>query len=168
MGSAEFEHSVRKHQEGDIYQVEYTKKVVNYMKGKHYKRGMRLYKLTYEALARLLLADVCREDNLPESVSYHLQHEQTDVGQKFNSLLDDSSLRDLLIMSVEQASESPMSSFWVSFLEMVEILFLNYHSLRSQNWEEYLSSLRLMLPWIAAYDSLNYSSFCLLVCDEKS
>ena len=35
------------------------------MKGKHYKRGMRLYKLTYEALARLLLADVCTADDFP-------------------------------------------------------------------------------------------------------
>ena len=42
LGSAELKHSVRKHQEGDIYRAEYTKKVVNYMKGKYYKKDGRI------------------------------------------------------------------------------------------------------------------------------
>ena len=49
-----------------------------------------------------------------------------------------------------------MVSFWLSYLEMVEILFLHYHSMQDQNWEEYLLSMRLMMPWISAYDSMYY------------
>ena len=51
------------------------------------------------------------------------------------------------------------SQYWLSFLEMVEILLMNYHALRTQNWKDYLHSLKLMLPWMAIYDSLHYTRY---------
>ena len=50
--------------------------------------------------------------------------------------------------------ELPMVSFWLLYLELVEILFFHYHSIRYQNWEEYLFSMRLMMPWMSAYGSI--------------
>ena len=44
---------------------------------------------------------------------------------------------------------SEMSQYWLSCLEMVEILLMNYHALRTQNWKDYLHSLKLMLSWMA-------------------
>eukprot|EP00794_Sanderia_malayensis_P006688 gene6688-7444_t len=55
-----------------------------------------------------------------------------------------------------------MAKYWLSYLEIVEVLFMNYHALRSQNWEEYLLSLRLMLPWMAVYDQINYTRYMTL------
>ena len=55
--------------------------------------------------------------------------------------------------------DSPMASFWLSYLEMVEILFSHYHSMRDQNWDDYLLSIRLMMPWMSAYDSLHYGRY---------
>ena len=55
--------------------------------------------------------------------------------------------------------ESLMVSFWLSYLEMVEILFLQYHSIRAKNWEKYLLSMRLIMPWMAAYDSIHYGCY---------
>ena len=34
-----------------------------------------------------------------------------------------------------------------------------YHAIRTQNWEEYLIFIRMMLPWMSAYDSLHYSRY---------
>ena len=60
-----------------------------------------------------------------------------------------------------EALNSSKTRYWLSFLEMVEVLLLHYHSMRCQNWENYLLSTRLMLPWMAAYayDNLHYSRY---------
>ena len=51
---------------------------------------------------------------------------------------------------------------------MVEILTQNIHSLRTQNWSEFKSSLKLMCPGLKAYDNNNYSralpDFCAVLC----
>ena len=44
---------------------------------------------------------------------------------------------------------SDMAKYWLSFLEMVDMLFMHYHAMRTQNCKEYLTSIRLMLPWMA-------------------
>lgn len=49
-----------------------------------------------------------------------------------------------------------MAKYWMSVLEMTEILMLNLHALRTQNWEEFKASLRLMLPWMQIYDNSRY------------
>lgn len=56
----------------------------------------------------------------------------------------------------DQASGTPMARFWTSFLEMTEILMMNLHALRTQNWDEFKTSLRLMLPWLQIYDNSKY------------
>jgi len=33
---------------------------------------------------------------------------------------------------------------------------MNVHAVHTCNWEEYLISLREMLPWLIAYDQTNY------------
>ena len=40
---------------------------------------------------------------------------------------------------------------------MVEILFMNVDSLRIKNWKRFLSSIRLMMPWVMVYDQTNYN-----------
>ena len=52
-----------------------------------------------------------------------------------------------------------MARFWLSYMEMVEILYMHYHAMRTQNWEEYLTSIRMMLPWMLVYDILHYSRY---------
>ena len=52
-----------------------------------------------------------------------------------------------------------MVSFRLSYPEMVEIPFLHYHSVRDQNWEEYLLSMRLMISWMSAYDGMHYGRY---------
>ena len=52
-----------------------------------------------------------------------------------------------------------MAKFWLTYMDMVEVLMLNYHSLRSQLWDDYLTSVHLMMPWKAAYNHLHYTRY---------
>ncbi|KAG1664228.1 hypothetical protein GQR58_019910 [Nymphon striatum] len=49
--------------------------------------------------------------------------------------------------------------YWMSFIEMTEILMMNLHALRTQNWEEFKGSLHLMLPWMQIYDNDKYGKW---------
>ena len=40
---------------------------------------------------------------------------------------------------------------------MVEILVMNIHALRTQDWDAFKASLRMMLPWLRIYDNDKYS-----------
>ena len=51
---------------------------------------------------------------------------------------------------------APLAEYWISFMEMVEILTQNIHAIRTSNWNEFKSSLKLMLPWIQIYDNDKY------------
>ena len=49
--------------------------------------------------------------------------------------------------------------FWITYMKMVEILILNYTSLREQNWDNYLMSLQSILPWMASYNNVHHSRY---------
>jgi len=46
-----------------------------------------------------------------------------------------------------------LAEYWVTGMKMVEILTHNIHSLRTSNWTEFKSSLKLMLPWMQIFDN---------------
>ena len=55
-----------------------------------------------------------------------------------------------------EKSDSAMAKYWLSFLKMTEILMLNIHAVKTQNWEEFKASLRLMMLWLQVYDNDKY------------
>ena len=56
-----------------------------------------------------------------------------------------------------QKADTSMAKFWLSFIDMVETLIMNIYALRTQNWEAFKASLRMMLPWLRIYDNDKYS-----------
>jgi hypothetical protein len=46
------------------------------------------------------------------------------------------------------------------FLSMTDALMQNVHAVHICNWDEYVNSLRAMLPWMVAYDN-NMGDGCL-------
>ena len=72
------------------------------------------------------------------------------------SLEENDDLNILVETLFWDCKDSPMASYHISFMEMVETLTPNIHSLRTLNWNEFIFSLRDMLPWIAVYDNGNY------------
>ena len=105
------------------------------LKGKHYKRGMRIHKLIYEALLRLMI-DQLKELNPPDSsVTSKLKHFEgnssntTSFQEKFNIIFNDNDV-DRYIQSCFETirnMNSPMANFWLSYMKMAEIMFLHYH-----------------------------------------
>ena len=136
------------------------------LKGKHHKRGMRIHKLTYECLARLLVSSTADEQHPSQLFSAlnnlnNLVFGSDEYVDSFEDLLNDTDFRVLCKSCIENidVAESPMARFWLSYMEMVEILYMHYHAMRTQNWKEYLNAIRMMLPWMSAYDSLHYCRY---------
>ena len=127
----------------------------------------------YECLARLLISSTT--DDLPtlHSELNQLSNQVFDNDQyidAFEDLFIKTNFRNLVQTSVERIdiTNSPMARFWLSYMEMVEILYMHYHAMCTQNWEEYLISIRMMLPWMFAYDSLHYSRYPSLYWSEMN
>ena len=141
------------------------------LKGKHYKRGIRLHKLMYECLARLLISSII--DDLPtlNSELNQLSNQVFTCNQyidAFEGLFTNANFQNLVQTSVEQIDirNSPLARFWLSYMDMVEILYMHYHAMCTQNWEEYLTSTSVMLPWMFAYQILHYSRYLSLYWSE--
>ena len=49
-----------------------------------------------------------------------------------------------------------MADYWRDFLSMTDALMQNVHTVHVCNWDEYVSSLRVMMPWMVAYDNNRY------------
>eukprot|EP00794_Sanderia_malayensis_P000931 gene931-241_t len=134
--------------------------------GKHYKRGIRCLCLMYEALIRQIVQEsIGSGQHLQPETKEMLRILQKPLSTTRENLI---SAHDTLEASQEfsnfiskafeqlEHSESHMAKYWLSFLEMVEILMQNIHALRTQNWEEFKISLRSMLPWMQIYDNNKY------------
>ncbi len=138
------------------------------LRGKHHNRGIRIYKLVHEALIRVLISSNAELKPVPPLVlslvekirSVKEQDKEMRI-EIYEDLRADTSFKSYLkdLYASIEASSSSRTRYWLSFLEMVEVLLLHYHSMRCQNWENYLLAIRLMLPWMAAYDNLHYSRY---------
>ena len=54
-----------------------------------------------------------------------------------------------------------MQKFWISYLEMVELLLKLIYTQQAGDWHLHLESLKKAIPWAFAYDRYNYSRYSL-------
>jgi len=52
-----------------------------------------------------------------------------------------------------------LSSLWMSYIDMVDILLGLIRASREGDWLLHLKSVRDMIPWCFAYDKLNYARY---------
>ena len=140
--------------------------VDNAVKGKHYKRGVQCFHLMYEVLVRRIIQQELNEGlSLSAELKEKLEKLQkpTASTQEQRKIISDElesspEFSFFVIQAFQKAenSDSPMAKYWLTFLDMSEILMLNIHAVKTQNWEEFKTSLRLMLPWLQVYDSDKY------------
>ena len=52
-----------------------------------------------------------------------------------------------------------LAKFWLSFLDMIEVLFNLIYATRAGNWYLYEETIRSTLPWFFTYDRTNYSRY---------
>ena len=65
-------------------------------------------------------------------------------------------------------SDGKLSSFWMSYIGMVEILLNLLRASREVDWELHLSAIRKTTPWRFACDNLNYAHYLLAYVSEMS
>ena len=52
---------------------------------------------------------------------------------------------------------SPLTAFWNSYLEMMQVLMNDMKSIKLGGWHLYINSVGNTLPWFHAYDNHNYA-----------
>lgn len=65
-------------------------------------------------------------------------------------------------------SNRKLSSFWMSYLHIVEILLNLLRASREGNWELHLSIVRKIIPWCFAHDNLSYAHYLSRYVSEVS
>ena len=134
------------------------------LSGKMYNRGVRLYKLAYEAITRKVfdeMGSTKEEDDWLRSntniADFDLFWEQEILEKKYMEFLD---IRE------KMKEGEPLQKFWMSFLEMVELLLNTIYSVRSGNWELLLECIRNILPYTFAYDNINYARYLTAMLED--
>lgn len=147
--------------------------VAGVLDGRKYNRAVRLHKLLYEAFMRLAWNGFLAwlEDNHPTSRGY-LEETQKSILTLREEVSEDA-LKEVLesspctrIMELFEVyceflrnGNGSLSAFWMSYLDMVEILLGLIRASREGDWILHLASIRAMIPWCFAYDRINYARY---------
>lgn len=143
------------------------------LEGRQYNRGVRTHKYMYEALLRLAWKEFLlwmqehHADHVP-SVEAGLEvirdlHE--DLSQKvFEETLMNEELQGLMHYFTEYMDElrnnnGPLSAYWMSYIDMVSILIGLIRGTREGNWQLHMACIREYIPWVFAYDKVNYARY---------
>ena len=133
------------------------------LEGKNYNRAVCLHKVVYEALFRMLLNKF--EASLPAHAIDIFQQKEILI-ESFNlDLCKDGFERifmskefrewnDLLVthMNETKSKRSDLEKFWLTYLDLCELLLNLIFATRSGNWELYLACIEEVIPWAFAHD----------------
>ena len=161
--------------ESGLYPANVTE---NMLTGKAYYRAVRAHTLTYEALWRLRWVifrawvanrgiqypeldhvdtqSAVVSDEFREKVYGHSNVMESEV-DKLNEAVKDSQLIMRLEEFDELCKENSNYAFWMTYMSMIRILLDFIRAEREGNWQLYLEAFTAMLPWLTAYDHLNYA-----------
>ena len=126
------------------------------LNGKQYNRAVRLHKCVYEALMRLLLKDF--ESSTHSFPAVNLEQLKLDPNQEdFERVMNNREFRefgDQFHVYVQGMREkgSLLARFWLSYLELCELMLNLIYASRTGSWELYLSCIEEVIPWAFAYD----------------
>ena len=140
--------------------------------GKIYNRAVRCYKLMYEALM-ILLIDKFHSEMEGNEEKMCAQNEallkinelrQSLNQEKFEEIRDSDELRKYKNMLMDfrikiESNGGDLCKFWLSFLDMVNVLLFTLYATRSGNWDLLLECVREITIYAFAYDNYNYARY---------
>ena len=135
--------------------------------GKMYNRGIRMYKLMYEALMRILIKHM-EDENDEMDIHSHIKDAEitTVTHENVEHLIESSKSQELYKNFTDLKSNmsnvndgNTLQAFWISYIEMVDLLLNTIYSVRSGKWELLLECVRDIIPYAFAYDNLNYARY---------
>ena len=135
--------------------------------GKQYNRAVRFHKLLYEALQRLAWKGFVESQSSDETGNLEslVNTFSLEICQKTFTETLNSPVFLLLAESFEtykdslRQHEGPLASFWMSYLDIVDIMLNILRASREGNWDLHLSAIHDMIPWCFAYDKHNYARY---------
>ena len=125
----------------------------------------------YEALVRLVIRKGLRDGiKLPTDMQMKIDglrdpsaYSQGEVEAVMDDLQSDSDFSayvNAILVNVDRLNTA-MAKYWKTFMDIIQILFVNIHALRTRSWDMFKVSLRLMLPWLHIYDNDKYlNGYC--------
>ena len=104
----------------------------------------------YEALNRMLIMDMEKNAASTEDV-YNVLPLDWNNESYYRKFVDSEEMKKYVITFYDYneriCQQSPLTAFWISYLDMVAILLNFIYSFRAGNPHLYLESFRSMLPW---------------------
>lgn len=127
----------------------------------------------YEALNRLIWHQfepwVASNHSTMPSVVSTLQESITDLTaglnqQKQDEVLNSQALKQVyelwtLFRDFLRCNKGQLSAFWMSYIQLVDVLLALIHASREGNWHLQLHAIREMIPWCFAHDKVNYARY---------
>ena len=146
--------------------------ITGMMDGRKYNRTVRLHKLVYEALMRLAWKGFLpwMEENhngdlhhLQETLNFITNVHSSVCKASIQELLENASCGRILKLFqtyLDTLRDGPsLSAFWMSYVDMTEIMLGLIRASREGNWLLHLAAIREMIPWCFAYDKVNYARY---------
>ncbi len=144
------------------------------MDGRQYNRAVRVHKLVYEAILRLAWKEFLpwlEQSNPSDIPSFNeamecirnLSDDLTDTNMA--AVADNKTVLPIRrrfeeFLDIQRSgANGEMAEFWMSYVDMVEILLGLLRASREGNWMLHLGAIRAMLPWVFAYDKINYARY---------
>ena len=139
--------------------------VVQALRGCHYNRAIRLYKLFYEPMLCIIIS------HSKKTIWYHPLFfydflkfiDNTGLNSEkrylvFQSIMYDEDFSEYVknLFKVQE-SNNHLAKNILSIMNVIEIQFMNIDSLLTKEWDNFLSSINLMMPWMMVYDNTIYS-----------
>ncbi|KAI8521965.1 hypothetical protein Bbelb_017190 [Branchiostoma belcheri] len=143
------------------------------MDGRRYNRAVRFHKLMYEALLRLAWSGFLSwiHHNHTENVA-----DLEEAMEAINTLSDDVSQQALqgILQSTThtrimclfdeyvttlRSGNSRLTQYWMTYIDLVEILLGLLRATREGDWLLHLVSIRQLIPWCFSYDRVNYARY---------
>jgi len=142
--------------------------------GRHYNHTVRAHKLVYEALLRMAWKHF--EDHVDlefddadkiiiDDALYNLSQLSTDLCEnQWQSVIQLESVQFMVnafekFMNFLRTSNGPLSTFWMSYMDMINLMLDTIRASREGNWDLHLAFIRSIIPWCFAYDHCNYSHY---------
>lgn len=152
------------------------------LEGRKYNRGVRLCKLIYEALMRLAWKAFTswiknNHQRALEDLEITIEaicslHKNT-CGVSLKNVLQQQSFEKIFALYKQflmhwKTNCGQMAAFWVSFIDIAEILLDLVRASREGDWLLHLSAIQRQIPWCFAYDKQNYARYLPVYYNEMT
>ena len=132
-------------------------------KGKQYNRAVRLHKLTYEALMRLLLKKFELSVELamtPDLEQLRLDHNQEEITKVLHNdaFLEWEKQFNAYVNEIKK-SGTDLARFWLAYIDLCELLLNLIYAARTGSWNVYLVCIEEVINSPFAYDRQNYARY---------